>query len=346
MSSTREEILMQNRRDILKGSAAAAFAVVGSPFVARAQTAKVLRFSHTDTSIGARQQAAMMFADAVEKYTAGRYKVQVFHSGQLANDAKSLDQLQLGGLDFAVTGVVTFTPHVKDLSLVALPYLAENYEQGWKLYDTSKFIAQQADQLPAKGMRIIGNWEAGFRSFTTNFALNSPADAKGKKLRIAPVEMIRWIMESIGFSPIVMPVTEVYLAIQQNSVSGQENPIDTIYSQRFYEVAKFVTLTQHVYSPLWLATAERTFKAMSKEDQEAVMKAAKESGDWNRREVRANDEKLLAEMTAKGATVVKPDLAAWRQATEGAYARARKDFGAEAVDQMLKEAAEIRKSMG
>jgi len=337
---------MQNRRNVLKGTAAAGLAIAGFPFIARAQSAKVLRFSHTDTSVGARQQAALMFAEAVEKNTAGRYKVQVFHSGQLANDAKSLDQLQIGGLDFAVTGVVTFTPHVKDLSLVALPYLAEKYEQGWKLYDTSKFIAQQAAQLPAKGMRIVGNWEAGFRSFTTNFPLNSPADAKGKKLRIAPVEMIRWIMESIGFSPVVMPVTEVYLAIQQNTVSGQENPIDTIYSQRFYEVAKFVTLSQHVYSPLWLAMAERSFGAMSPADQEGVMKAGKEAGDWNRNEVRANDEKLLADMTAKGATIVKPDLADWRKASEGAYERARKEFGAAAVDQMLKEAADVRQSLG
>lgn len=338
---------MQNRRDLLKGTAAATgLAVTGFPFVARAQSARILRFSHTDTSIGARQQAAEMFAAAVEKYTSGRCKVQVFHSGQLANDAKSLDQLQLGGLDFAVTGVITFTPHVKELSLVALPYLAETYEQGWKLYDTSKFIAQQAGQLPAKGMRVIGNWEAGFRSFTTNFPLNGPADAKGKKLRIAPVEMIRWIMESIGFSPVVMPVTEVYLGIQQNTVSGQENPIDTIYSQRFYEVAKHVTLSQHVYSPLWLAMAERSFKSLSAEDQQAVIRAAKESGDWNRREVRANDEKLLAEMASKGATIVKPDLAVWRKASEGAYERARKEFGTAAVDQMLSEAAEIRKSMG
>jgi tripartite ATP-independent transporter DctP family solute receptor len=336
---------MYNRRQLLKGTAAAGAAVTGFPFIAKGQAAKILRFSHTDTSVGARQQAALMFAEAVEKYTAGRYKVQVFHSGQLANDAKSLDQLQLGGLDFAVTGVITFTPHVKTLSLVALPYLAENYEQGWKLYDTSKFIADQAAQLPAKGMRVIGNWEAGFRSFTTNFALNSPADAKGKKLRIAPVEMIRWIMESIGFSPVVMPVTEVYLGIQQNTVSGQENPIDTIYSQRFYEVAKFITLSQHVYSPLWLAMGERSFKGMSEADQQAVMKAAREAGDWNRREVRANDEKLLAEMQAKGATVAKPDLAVWRKASEGAYERAKTEFGAAAVEQMLKEAADIRKSM-
>jgi tripartite ATP-independent transporter DctP family solute receptor len=333
---------MKSRREMLKTAVLGGTAIAGFPAIVRAQTPRLLRFSHTDTQQGARQQAALMFADAVEKNTGGRYKVQVFHSGQVANDAKSLEQLQLGGLDFAVTGVVTFTPHVRTLSLVALPYLAETYEQGWKLYDSSAFIRQQADALPAKGMRIIGNWEAGFRSFTTNFPLGSPADAKGKKLRIAPVEMIRWIMEAIGFSPVIMPVTEVYLAIQQNTVTGQENPIDTIYSQRFFEVAKYITLSQHVYSPLWLAAAERTWKSMSPQDQQAVSQAAKAAGDWNRKEVRANDERLLAEMTSKGAVVSKPELAAWRKACESVYDRARQDYGAAAVNQMLNEAAAIR----
>jgi len=341
---------MKTRRELLKTTAmtagvAAGAAITGFPSILRAQTPRVLRFSHTDTPQGARQQAAVMFADAVAKLTGGRCTVQVFHSGQVANDAKSLEQLQIGGLDFAVTGVVTFTPHVKSLSLVALPYLAESYEQGWKLYDSSDFIKQQAALLQPKGMRIVGNWEAGFRSFSTNFPLNGPADAKGKKLRIAPVEMVRWIMEAIGFSPVVMPVTEVYLGIQQNTVSGQENPIDTIYSQRFFEVAKYLTLSQHVYSPLWLAISERSWKTLSPADQQAVLQAAKEAGDWNRREVRANDDRLLAEMTAKGALVSKPDLAVWRKACESVYDRARGEYGAAPVDQMLKEAAEIRRSL-
>ncbi len=334
---------MTTRRNILTATACAAGAAVGGfPAIVRAQNARTLRFNHTDTAVGARQQAAEMFAGKVGEYTGGRYKVQVYHSGQIANDAKSLEQLQAGGLDFAVTGVITFTTHVKPLSLVALPYLADSYEQGWKLYDTSKFIKAQADALPAKGMRVVGDWEAGFRSFSTDFPLNSPADAKGKKLRIAPVEMIRWIMEAQGWNPVVLPVTEVYLAIQQGTVTGQENPIDTIYSQRFYEVAKHITLSQHVYSPLWLAIAERTFKGMSPADQAGVVKAAREAGEWNRREVRANDDRLLAEMTSKGAIVARPDLAVWRKASESVYGRARQEYGVEPVNQLLAEAAAIR----
>lgn len=90
--------------------------------------------------------------------------------------------------------------------------------------------------------------------------------------------------------------------------------------------------------------AERSFRAVSAADQEGVMRAAKEAGDWNRAEVRANDDKQLAEMTAKGAQVSRPDLAVWRKASEAAYDRARKEYGAEAVDQMLRDAEAVRKS--
>ena len=245
-----------------------------------------------------------------------------------------------------MTGTVTFTPHVKPLSLVALPYLAETYEQGWKLYDTSAFIKAQTEALVGKGMRVIGDWEAGFRSFTTNFPISSPADVQGQEAahRAGRDDALdhggAW-----AASPIVMPVTEVYLAIQQNTVSGQENPIDTIYSQRFYEVAKHITLSQHVYSPLWLAIAERTCKTLTPHDQEAVMRRPpRRRATGTGSEVRANDDRLLAEMTAKGATVVRPDLAVWRKAAEAVYERARKEYGAEAVDQILKEAEAIRKS--
>ncbi len=108
---------------------------------------------------------------------------------------------------------------------------------------------------------------------TTKDPLNSPADAKGKKLRTYPNEMQRWLLEAMGFSIQIMPVTEVYLAIQQGTVSGQENPIDTIYANKFYEVAPNVTLTQHVYSPIPLAISEKTWQRLSAADREAVTKA-------------------------------------------------------------------------
>jgi tripartite ATP-independent transporter DctP family solute receptor len=328
-----------SRRALLAMSAVAASVGLAAPAAAQ----QILKFSHTDTAVGSRQQAAELFARKVEEYTNGRWKVQVFHSGQLANDPKALEQLRIGGIDFTVTGTGTYAAFQKGLNLSALPFLVDSYEQGWKLYDESPWFKEQFDALPGKGMRVLSTFEAGFRSFTTTFPLNGPADARGKKMRVFPNDMIRWIMESIGFNPVVLPVTEVYLAIQQGTVDGQENPVDTIYSIRFYEVAKHITLTQHVYSPIPLAVSEITWKRLSDADKQAVQKAAKEAADFSRKTVREAEAGQLKEMQAKGAVVARPNIEPFREAVKAAYTKAREQYGPE-VDRVLAEAETIRKS--
>ncbi len=311
--------------------------------LATAQT--VLKFSHTDQQAGARQAAAQVFAKKVEELTQGRYKVQVFCCSQLGNDPKNIEQLALGGIDFTVSGTGSYAPHVATLNLTALPYLVESYAQGWKLYDESAWLKAQFDKAPAKGFRFLATWEAGFRSMTTKDALNSPDDAKGKKLRTFPNEMMRWTLEAMGFNIQIMPLPEVYLAIQQGAVSGQENPIDTIYSNKFYEVAPHVTLTNHVYSPIPLAIAEKTWAKLSPADQKAVTEAAMVAGKFSREFIAGNDANQLKEMAAKGAKInAKPNVAAFRAAVQPVYAKAREKYGAE-VDVFLKDAEAVRKAV-
>ncbi len=316
-------------------------AALGLAAPALAQT--TLKFSHTDQPGGLRQKAAELFGQKVEQYTGGRYKVQVFPASQLANDPKAVEQLQLGGIDFTVSGTGTYATHIPTLNLTALPYLVETYDQGWKLYDDSKWMQAQFAKGPEKGFRFLSNFEAGFRSMTTKDPLNSPADAKGKKLRTFPNEMMRWTLEAMGFNVQIMPLPEVYLAIQQGTVSGQENPVDTIYANKFYEVAPYVTLTQHTYSPIPLTISEKTWQKLSPADREAVTKAAKEAADWSRREVRAAENAQIADMQAKGAKIGRPGLAPFRESVQPAYAKAKEKYGAD-VDAILADADAIRKS--
>jgi tripartite ATP-independent transporter DctP family solute receptor len=316
------------------------FAAAAGISAAHAQS--VLKFSHTDQPGGTRQKAAEMFAQKVEQYTSARYKVQVFPAGQLANDPKAVEQLQLGGIDFTVTGTGTYATHIPSLNLMLMPYLVDNYDQGWKLYDESKWLQKQFAEGPKKGFRFVATWEAGFRSMTTKNPLNSPADAKGVKLRTYPNEMQRWLLEAMGFTVQIMPVTEVYLAIQQGTVAGQENPIDTIHANKFYEVAPHVTLTQHVYSPIPLSVSEKTWQRLSESDRAAVTKAGREVADWIRKEIRANDERLLKDMESKGAKIARPNLAPFRASVQPAYAKAKEKYGAD-VDAVLADAAAVRK---
>lgn len=327
------------KRFALATMAAAVFTLA---LPAGAQT--ILKFSHTDQPGGARQKAAELFAKKVEEYTQGRYKVQVYPAGQLANDPKAIEQLQLGGIDFTVSSTGSYATHLATLNLSLLPYLVENYEQGWKLYDESKWLKSQFDKAPAKGFRFISTWEAGFRDMTTKEPLPDPAAAQGKKLRSFPNEMMRWTLEAIGFNVIILPLPEVYLAIQQGAVQGQENPIDTIFANKFYEVAPNVTLTHHVYSPIPLTMSEKTWVKLSPADQAAVMKAGAESSAWSRNEIKNNDDRQLAEMTAKGAKVARPNLAPFREAVKPVYAKAKEKYGAD-VDQFIADAEAVRKAV-
>jgi TRAP-type transport system periplasmic protein len=305
----------------------------------------ILKFSHTDQQQGARQAAAQVFAKKVEEYTQGRYKVQVFCCSQLGNDPKNIEQLGLGGIDFTVSSTGSYASQVPTLNLTMMPFIIDSYAQGWKFYDESKWLKAQFEKAPAKGFRFLATWEAGFRSMTTRDPLNGPEDAKGKKLRTFPNEMMRWQLEAMGFGIQIMPLPEVYLAIQQGAVSGQENPIDTIASNKFYEVAPHVTLTNHVYSPTPLAISEKTWQRLSPADQQAVTKAAQEVAPFQRNMIKDNDEKLLSDMAAKGAKINrKPNTEAFRKSVDSVYVKAREKYGAD-VDTVLAEAAAVRKAV-
>ena len=179
---------------------------------------------------------------------------------------------------------------------------------------------------------------------TTKDPLNSPDDAKGKKLRTFPNEMMRWTLEAMGFNIQIMPLPEVYLAIQQGAVAGQENPVDTIFSNKFYEVAPNVTLTNHTYSPIPLAISEKTWQKLAPADQQAMIQAAKIAGKLSRELIRDNDDRQLKEMASKGAKInATPNVAAFRKAVEPVYAKAKEKYGAD-LDAIMADAAQIRSS--
>lgn len=328
-----------------KPLARGAFVLAATALAASAYAQTILKFSHTDQQQGARQAAAQVFAKKVEEYTQGRYKVQVFCCSQLGNDPKNIEQLALGGIDFTVSATGSYAGQLPTLNLTMMPFIIDSYAQGWKFYDESKWLKAQFDKAPAKGFRFLATWEAGFRNMTTRDPLNGPDDAKGKKLRTFPNEMMRWQLEAMGFGIQIMPLPEVYLAIQQGAVAGQENPIDTIASNKFYEVAPHVTLTNHVYSPTPMAISEKTWQKLSPEDQKGVMRAAQEVAPFQRNMIKDNDEKLLADMASKGAKINrKPNTEAFRKSVEPVYAKAREKYGAD-VDAVLTEAAAVRKAV-
>lgn len=123
-----------------------------------------------------------MFAEKVAEYTDNRYEVRVFPAGLLANDPKAIEQLQLGGVDFTVSGTGSYATHLTSLNLTAMPFMLDTYQQGWEFYDNSEWLQGEFDKLPEVGFRVLATWEAGFRSFTTTETLTSRHSARLLKL--------------------------------------------------------------------------------------------------------------------------------------------------------------------
>jgi TRAP-type transport system periplasmic protein len=295
--------------------------------VVNAQT--ILKFHHTDTPSGTRHRAAELFAERVAESTLNRVQVMVFHSSQLGNDAKSIELVSKGQLDFTVSATGSYASLQPTLNLTALPFLFDSYEHGWRFYDQSSWLKEQFAGMQPMGLRVIGTWEAGFRNFTTKTPLSDPSAASGKVIRVFPNPMIKSVMESIGFTTQVIPVSDVYRSIQEGKVFGQENPIDTIYALRFFEVAPHITLTQHVYSPLPVVISEQTWSKLAPADRTHILQAAAFAAEYSRKAVRENEARLLNLMASRGAIVARPDAAPFKAATKRVYDETKKTYAAE-----------------
>jgi len=307
-----------------------------------AEAGTTLRLGHTDPPDGLRHKAALLFADKVKEYTQGRYTVDVHHSSTLGDDPKLLEQVKLGAIDFAVTGVGIYSNQLPELGLLALPYLVESYEQGWQLFDTSPWVKEWFAKLQTKNIRYLAMLEAGFRQVTAKRPVRTPEDVKGMKIRISKNQMYLWIWSTLGANPTPMALGEVYLALQQGVVDAQENPIPTIHVHKFYEVAKHISLTNHLYAPIPLCISEKRWQSLSPTDQAAVMKAAQEASAWHRKAVVEEDDTMLADMKAKGATIIKPDVSAFAKATRPVYDKAAANFPKELLQSLLKETEAIK----
>lgn len=306
-------------------------------------TATILKLGHDDPPDSPKHKAALLFADKVKEYTGGKYEVNVYHSETLGSAPKMIEQVKLGAIDFCITGIAIYANQMPELGLLALPYLVETFEQGWYLYDHAQWVKKYLNKLSEKNMRILSVWEGGFRCLNTKRPVYTVADLKGMKLRIAKSEMYVWIWSALGANPTVMPLGEVYISLQQGVIDGLELPIQTMYFHKFYEVAKNISLTKHIYSSMPLSTNEKNWQKFDKPTQDAILKAATEAQKWHREAVASQDEELISEMAKKGANIIKPDISAFVKGTLSVYDKSKETFGKDVVDGLMKASEEIKK---
>jgi len=272
--------------------------------------------------------AADAFTREIEKRTSGRYKIVPFFSGALGGERESIEGVQLGTLDLTFTSTGPVPNFVPETKILDIPFLFRDKAHARAVLD-GPIGQEMLAKFEPKGFKALGWAENGIRHMTNSKrAIKVPDDLKGLKLRTMenPVHIAAY--KGLGVIPTPMSITEVFTALQQGTVDGQENPLSSIMTMKFDQVQKHVSLTGHVYSPgLWLMNKAQ-FDKLSAADKQAFLDAAREGTKANRARVDEDDAKGVTDLRAKGMIVTEDvDRAKFVQALGPVNAEFEKQFG-------------------
>jgi C4-dicarboxylate-binding protein DctP len=206
-----------------------------------------IKFSHVVAVDTPKGQAAEFFKKRAEELTQGKVLVEVYPNSQLYKDKEEMEALQLGAVQMLAPSLAKFGPlGVKDFEVFDLPFIFDSYADLHKI--TTGPVGQQLlAKLEPKGIKGLAYWDNGFKSFSANTPIKTPADLKGKKLRIQSSKVLEAQMQALKAIPQTMAFSEVYQALQTGVVDGTENPISNFYTQKMHEVQKHLTITEHGY---------------------------------------------------------------------------------------------------
>ncbi|WP_363316694.1 TRAP transporter substrate-binding protein [uncultured Dysosmobacter sp.] len=252
--------------------------------------------------------ASLKFAELVSEKSGGSLQVEVYPSALLGNDRELAEGLQMGTVDAAVCDSSTVTGFCPELQLFSLPYLFKNSEHVYEVLDGE--IGQELIDMFYEQSGIIGlAWgENGWRQETNSIhPVTCAADMQGLKIRTMEISCHLDYWKSLGADPTPMAWTEVYTALQQGTVDGQENPVQTIYTQKVYEVQKYMSMTNHVYAPMLMMMSESLWNKLTEEQQNICKEAAKEACAYERQFVSDLEARAIKELPDLGVELLTND---------------------------------------
>ena len=284
------------------------------PIAAHAQAVK-LTLGHGAAVGNPRHEAAVKFAEVVKAKTGGRIEVQVAPSAQLGDDAAMVTALRTGALDFSANSQGAVANAVPEYAAYGMPFMFSSPAEAFKLLD-GPLGKELADKTAEKGMILLGTWDNGIRQMTNSKRpITKVEDVKGLKMRVPPDATLVDIMSALGAEAQQIKFAELYVALQQGVVDGQENPLANIHASKLYEVQKYLAMTNHQFQMTPLLMSKRSWDRLSAADKKAVQEAATEATALQRKLSSEADEKLLGDLKAKGVQVTTVDKAAFAKAT-------------------------------
>jgi tripartite ATP-independent transporter DctP family solute receptor len=268
-------------------------AIVGLAATAAAQQATVLRLAHVGGPGSLYEIGAMKFAAMVHDSLKGRVEIKAIGGSQLGSDEQVIRGIKIGAPEMALMSTVIESVEPK-YGVFEMPYLITSRAQVHRATEHPKVQAALFEGLPAKGIRVLGFWENGFRHVTNNVRpIKEPGDLKGLKLRVPSGVWRLKMFKAYGANPQPIPLKEVYAALKSGAMDGEENPFSQIAGSKFQEVQKYLSMTGHVYSPLFVLIGEDTWKKLPADVQTVLARTAWNLGDFARSEGERLDKDLL-----------------------------------------------------
>jgi TRAP-type transport system periplasmic protein len=278
-------------------------AAAAALFAGKALAQTELKLGHVGEPGSLIGAAADEFAKRANSKLGGKYKIITYGSSQLGGDKELLQKLKLGTVDFAEPSTV-MSSESDIFGVFEMPYLVKDREH-MKRIEKAVFWSKMEPAVEKKGLKILAVWENGFRHITNNkHPINTPADLKGIKLRVPEGKWRVKMFQMYGANPSPMKFSEVFTALQTGVMDGQENPFAQIYSAKFYEVQKYLSLTGHVYSPAYLAVGLKKWNALPADVRKTLDSTAKDVQAWVYEKAAKDDQILLDKMKASGSIQV------------------------------------------
>jgi TRAP-type transport system periplasmic protein len=285
--------------------AAAAVALLATPLLSLAQDIKprLIRFGYGLNEQSNQGRAVKLFASEVERLSGGKMKVRAIGAAALGPDVQMQQALIGGAQEMMVGSTATLVGISKEMALWDTPFLFSNANEADAVLDGP--IGQKVmDKLQEKGLIGLVYWENGFRNLTNSKRpVTKVEDLDGVKLRVMQNNVYLESFKTLGANAIPLPFSELFSALETKTVDGQENPFNTILSSKFYEVQKYVSVTNHVYSPWIVLVSKKWWDGLSAAEKKVLMDAAKTSREFERKDTREEASKAVGELKAKGMQV-------------------------------------------
>ncbi len=315
-------------------SAVMALMMASAAFAGQAEAATTLRLGHVVADNSSLDKGLDYFAKLVSDKSGGELKIQVFPNSSLGDNTAMMEQLQFGSLDMMAPSVAALSGFTPSTAIFDLPYLFKNEAAAEEVLD-GPLGDNVGKALEPQGFYLLGWMTQSWRHLTCNKEVTKPADVAGIKIRTMDSKYHMAHFNTLGASAIPMAMSELYTALQQGTIDAQENPYTNIVNSRFYEVQKYVVETGHIYDACPLIISTLTWKRLDDNQKKIIKEAAAEAVNWERKEVKKDDDLFREQVKKSGTTVIvltPEQRAEFRKAAQPVYDDFVKEQGQTGAD--------------